>query len=176
METIYLRQSIRKYKSKIPEQDLIRKILQAGGQAPSGGNRQPWRFIIVKKEKTIELITMFSPGFAHHPTKPPVLLAICSISKDYGDGRNEQIKAMMDTYLAAENISLAAVALGLGTVMVRSFPEKEIKEILNVPEDVDLILLMGLGYSDEDPNKRRRSKKAIEEITFLEKYGERLTS
>jgi len=171
LEAIYSRRSIRKFKPDVPEIRLVEEILEAGARAPSGGNCQPWRFIVITDKKTINLVTLFSPGFANHPTKPPLLLAVCSTQEGYGEGQTPRMKAMLDTYLAAENIAIAAVAKGLGTVMVSSFPEKEIKEILEVPENVDLALLIALGYPDIDGNSRATIRKPVESVSYKEKFG-----
>ena len=56
LEAIAARRSIRKFKSDPIPEDMLQKILTAGIQAPSGKNRQPWRFIVVQGEKRAEMI------------------------------------------------------------------------------------------------------------------------
>ena len=73
-EVVYSRRSIRNFTEQIPDHSLVQEVLKAGAHAPSGGNRQPWRFIVVMDQRIRDLVIQFSPGFHRHTNKPPVLL------------------------------------------------------------------------------------------------------
>ena len=62
-EAIKNRRSVRKYKAEPIPDELIEKILEAGRWAPTGGNLQPWKFIIVKDPKILDMIRKVSPGY-----------------------------------------------------------------------------------------------------------------
>jgi nitroreductase len=74
-----------------------------------------------------------------------------------------------DCSMAAENMLLAAHALGLGGCPVKSFSATALKEILEVPEGIEPELILMIGYPDENP--KAPPKQPLEKIAFLDKYG-----
>jgi len=143
------RRSIRKFtKGEIP-QDSLRKILEAGIWAPSGSNAQPWRFVLVRRE--IDRIRMFSPGLFGEPS---ALIVICSDREraERGEGPlSIDLVTYMDIGAAAQNMMLRAYELGIGSCPVRSFNQKAVQKLLDLPEDKIPELIITLGYPDEKP-------------------------
>ena len=82
---------------------------------------------------------------------------------------NLHIAAAGNTAIAITNIMLQAVEMGLGTCWVRWYNDDKVKEILNIPEHVDVVALLPVGIPDEEPDPRPRL--SLENITFYEKYG-----
>ncbi len=76
---------------------------------------------------------------------------------------------MFDLGRAMQNVTLAAHALGLGTVHVGAFDTDEVKRILGVPDNVTIVELMPLGWPDETPPVWPR--KEISEFVFYERYS-----
>jgi nitroreductase len=76
---------------------------------------------------------------------------------------------MYDVALAVQNLTLAAHALGLGTVHTGAFDAVKVAEILGVPEGFVVVSMTPLGYPDEAPNPRPR--KELSEIVFYDKFG-----
>ncbi len=79
------------------------------------------------------------------------------------------IAAAANVAIAAEHIVLRAVELGLGTCWVRWYDDNTVKEILGIPEYVEVMALLPIGVPDENPKQRPRV--SLEEITYREKYG-----
>jgi nitroreductase len=109
----------------------------------------------------------------------PIVIAACAergISGLRKDESGQSVPAtdkgdwwlMFDVALAMQNMSLAAYALGLGTIHTGSFDAAEAARILGVPENVIVVELMPLGWPDEEPAPRPR--KEINEFVFFEKY------
>ncbi|RLG89285.1 MAG: nitroreductase family protein [Thermoprotei archaeon] len=170
-EAIYGRRSIRLFKGDEVNDEKIIKILDAGRWAPSGGNIQPWRYIVVKDKNIIKLIKMFSPGMF---SEPPVLIVICSDKKEAferGGVLGRDYLSIVDCAMAAQNMMLAAYALGLGTCVIKSFNSKAIREILEIPNHVEPELIIALGYPAEKPTPPPR--KPLSDITFLNRYQKR---
>lgn len=170
-EAIYGRRSVRRYLSKPVEDEKVVKVLDAGRWAPSGGNAQPWRFIVVKDEKLIKLIKMISPGMF---SEPPVLITICrDLDEAYVKGGEDgkEFVSVADISMAAQNMMLAAHALGLGTCVIRSFDKRAVRRLLEVPDNVEPELLLAVGYPAQAPEKPPR--KPLSSVTFLNRYGER---
>jgi nitroreductase len=78
---------------------------------------------------------------------------------------------MFDVALAMENMVLEAQELGLGTLYIGAFDAKKAGSVLDVPEGYSCVVLLPLGYPDEQPEARTR--KEISEIIFKDKFGVR---
>ncbi|MCX6012292.1 MAG: nitroreductase family protein [Chloroflexi bacterium] len=184
MQAITERRSIRKYKpDKISDADL-NKILEAARHAPSWANSQSWRFVVVTdpsiKEKLSRTVLSRMPGKENGAAPairnaPVVIVACAELKKSgyYGDipSTDKGDWCMFDVALAMQNLTLAAYALGLGTVHVGLFEAKKVAAIINVPEGYAAIELMPVGYPDEKPEPRPR--KALEEIVYYEQFGKK---
>lgn len=166
-EAIQKRRSVRSFKDTSVPAESLRRLLESGRWAPSGGNRQPWRFVVVRDPRKIRMIKMFAEGLAGTPT---LLIAICAEQRPTNDIYAKT--TLMDIGMAAENIMLEAVELGLESCAVASFSEEPVKHLLGVPKEMSVILLLSMGYPDRDPTLRPR--KSIGEIAYGERYGERL--
>lgn len=170
-ETIKGRRSIRKYKSESIPKELIKKLLDVARWAPSGGNIQPWRFIVIDDKNMLELIRKVSPGYLGDS---PLAILVCSDKeKAYkvGGALGRDYLSIADCAMAVQNILLAAYALGLGTCVVKSFSHNAIKEILEIPEGIEPELLVIVGYPDQTPTPPKRIP--LSEISYLNKYGQR---
>lgn len=170
-EAIKGRRSIRKYKPQPIPDEVIEKILEAGRWAPSGGNIQPWIFIVVKDRATLEMIRKVSPGYLG---TAPLAIIVCSDKRrafQVGGRLGRDYMTIADCAMAVQNMLLAAYALGLGTCVVKSFSSIALKEILEIPDGIEPELIVVLGYPDERPAIPHRFP--IEEITYLDKYGKK---
>lgn len=173
-EAIEKRRSIRRFKPNPVVSEDLKKILEAGRLAPSGGNRQPWYFIVIRDSETKKalstvannqkfiadadtvIVALSNPGTIS-PTKMPYKLS------------STRISYIQDPMIAIEHMVLAATALGYGTCWIGAFNEDEIKRILKVPENLSVIILLPVGIPDESPPPKPR--KAFKEIFFKESYG-----
>lgn len=169
-EAIRGRRSIRKFEDKdIPMQDL-KKILEAGVWAPSGSNIQPWEFILVKNKGTIEKIKLISPGLFGNPS---ALIILCINHERAKRGGKLGVRtALMDISMAAQNMMLTAYALGIGSCPVVSFNKPALKELLDVPDHVEPVLIISLGYPKFMPKPPKR--RPLKEVVHIEKFGEHL--
>ncbi len=79
--------------------------------------------------------------------------------------------AAANVAIAVEHIVLQAVEIGLGTCWVRWYEDDDVKEILDIPDHVEVMALLPIGIPDEDPSPRPRLK--LDEIVFNEKYGDK---
>ena len=166
LEVIKGRRSVRSFKpDPIPEEHL-KLILEAGLWAPSGGNAQPWEFVLVKEKQVIDKIRLFSPGLFGDPY---ALIVLC-VNKNRIKRRDESGKqiALMDVAMAAQNMMLEAYYLGVGSCPIASFNKTAIKELLDMPDHVDPVLMVSLGYPEKWPEPPKR--RPFEEVVHYEKY------
>ncbi len=80
------------------------------------------------------------------------------------------VAAAANVAIAVEHIVLQAVEIGLGTCWVRRYEDNKVKEILDIPEHVEVMALLPIGVPDEDPSQRPRLE--LDQLVNGEKYGE----
>lgn len=152
-EAISGRRSIRKFKKRDVERELILKIVEAGIWAPSAGNIQSWEVVVVRDEKTKEKLAA-AAYMRDFIAKAPVVLVLCADkqrSTIIYEERGSDLYCIQDAACAAQNMLLAAYALGLGTCWVGAFDEELVRKTLDVPEHIRPVALIPLGYPDEKP-------------------------
>jgi nitroreductase len=165
-EAIKGRRSVRSYEDRPVEKEVLMKLFEAGIWAPTAGNLQTWRFVIVTTKEMMRKIKMVSPGLLGDP---PAVIAIC---QDMEEVRRRASKlgvelVQMDTAMCAQNIMLTAYALNLGTCAVGSFHQKAVHRLLHLPEKIVPQLLVSIGYPKKIPPPPPRK---TEGIYFFEEY------
>jgi len=168
---IFNRTSTRSFKDKPVDDRMIGIMLYSATQAPSAGNTQDWQFIVVKDEKVKE--NLYNYGLKQPMLKgAPVVIAVCvdkeKIRLKYGE-RGESLYSIQDTAAAIMNMMLAAEGLGLSTCWVGAFDEEKIGHVLEIPNQLRVVALVPVGYSNEKKKKPRRID--FERLTHVNKYG-----
>ncbi len=127
-ECIKTRRSVRKYKDKQVDWDLITNILDAGKFAPSAGNIQNWKFIVVRKEDVIKKLAKASFDQDWMEDAPVHIVVVGEpekASRFYG-ARGERLYTIQSCAAAVENMLLVANELGLGSCWVGAFDESKV--------------------------------------------------
>jgi len=161
-EAIRTRRSIRKFRPKPIPDEKLEIIREAGRLAPSAGNRQPWRFVVVKDPERKKNLAKAADNQMFIANAGVIIVAL-------GDPEASPRWFKQDPMIAVEHMILAATALGYGSCWIGAFNEDRVKRILKIPEELAVIALLPIGFSDESPPPRAR--KPLEEIFFLEEYG-----
>lgn len=164
LKAIFARRSIRKFiQNKAVEKDKLEILLKAAMAAPSACNIQPWDFIIIEDKESIKRIQKGIIQYADYD--PMVIIVTC--------GNNEFIpwrdQGVVDCACAMENIMIMAPALGLGTVCIGGFDRQKIKTQLEIPDNIEAIGMLYIGYPDESKAPRT---KFIEDALHWGKYDE----
>ena len=165
-EAIRLRRSIRAYDPRDVEEDKLVKVLESGRLSPSASNRQERRFIVIKDAGTRELLSE-AAGNQRFVAEAPVVIAACSVESDYVMLCGQPAYAI-DTAIAVDHMTLAAVEEGLGTCWIGAFDETKVKKILNIPDDVRVVALLPIGYPSTIPPPKPR--KSLDDIVMREKW------
>jgi len=172
-EAVEKRRSIRKFKHKRVAARDLRRILETGRLAPSGGNRQPWYFIVVRHPETKKALAIAANNQEFVADADVVVAALgdpmVSAAKLPYSLSSTRIAYKQDPMIAVEHMILAATALGYGTCWIGAFNEEKVKEILKIPETLAVIALLPIGIPDELPAPRPR--KAFSEIFHKESFG-----
>lgn len=164
LEAIKERRSIRKYEPKAVPEEKLTQILEAGRWAPSAGNSQPWRFIVVRDEEVKNELARVA-AYGRFLAQAPVAIAVVIDPQ----ASNHPVE---DGAAATQNMLLAAHALGLGTCWIGSYGsgyEDRAKEVLGIPRDKRVLSLISLGYAAESPRKGRVE---LSELVCYDRYTE----
>jgi len=169
LKTIFQHRSIRKFKPKKVPKKIINLVVEAGQRAPTACGMQTYSFIWISDSGLREEI-LSAIGRQACMEQAPAWIVICAdlarqfdlfevlgVKTKFGP-LGKLIHSIIDATLTAQNMALAAEALGLGTVFIGSIWDsmKKVAQILKVPDDVLPILILCLGYPAEAPPKRPR--------------------
>jgi nitroreductase len=166
LEAIAKRKSIRSYKSTPVPDDKLNQVLDAARLAPTGGNRQEFKVVVVKDEKTRKKLSEATGG-QKHVAEAPVVLAVVAIQPDRMMICDVPA-APVDLSIVTDHMMLAAYAVGLGTCWIGAFRQDMVRELLGVPETGKVVSLLTLGFPAEEG--RPKARKTINEIVCDEKY------
>ena len=146
------RYSVRNYSKKKVEQDKLDKILEAAHVAPTAANLQPVRLLVVQKEAGLAKIEK-----AANIYKAPLAIIVCSDhSKAWKRPFDGKQTNDIDASVITDHMMLEATELGLGTVWVCYFKPDVIKEEFHLPDNLEPINILVIGYSDEKPASSER--------------------
>src|SRR5437660_1185674 len=193
-DAIYTLRAMRRLKTDPVPDELVWKVLDAAIRAPSGGNLQPWRFVVVtdaaKKKKIGEWYLdgwnkMYGPRrdvpitdpaaartfksadhLANHIAEAPVLIFATVMSNMASvSGAGPNI------FPAVQNLMLAARALGLGTTLttLHKHHDADVKELLGIPDGVETMALIPMGWSTG--NFGTGPRRPVEEVTHWDAWG-----
>jgi nitroreductase len=190
-EAIFSQRAIRRLKADPIDDETLETILNAARRAPSGGNLQPWRFLVVRDaELRAQLAELYVEAWWHRRramgiTKPE------DMPKNNSSGQAALIFTTDATRLsrapvlilvcnvskadnvmtACQNLMLAARALEIGSTITRLGEpvDERVHELFGIPADVEALFLIPLGYPLGKFGDA--SRKPLEEIAFVDRYG-----
>jgi nitroreductase len=194
-EAIETQRAIRQFTSEPVPDEMVRTVLEAAIRAPSGGNRQPWHFVVIRDreiKRQLGLWYLDSWGKAIKPESKhlqpyrsgdklgrgmpdiPVLILVCTEREAPGSAMGSTTRGS-SIYPAVQNMMLAARGLGLGTVLTTMHTryEAEVKQLLGIPDEYDTVALIPLGYPDTSKGERfsRGKRKPLSEVTSQDGWG-----
>jgi len=160
-EVVRSRASVRSFEAvEVPEEDL-RRIVDAGRRAPSGLNRQPWEFIIIRDRGMLKQLGRIQGCIAE---------ASAAVAVVVDDSTTDWWRE--DSAAAIENMLLAARALGYDSLWVQGYVmrnEQFGKKVLDVPDELRLVAILPIGKAAGQASQA--SKKPLEEVVHYGSYG-----
>jgi len=200
LEALKQRRSIRKYQNKPVPKELVFKVLESAGFAPSAHNSQPWRFVVIEdSEVKTSLAEQMAQAWAadmekngskideakrierrERFTKAPVLIIAC-LAMDGMIAFTDEQRQLTEHDLAVEslaaaiqNILLTAHGLGLGACWycAPAFCKPTVRKTLHIPETVEPTALVTIGYPAESLSVS--SKKTLGEYCYSDCWGKPL--
>jgi len=177
-ELIELRQSDRKYIDKPVEKEKLMRCLESARLAPSASNSQPWTFVVADKPDILKKLSSAARGplgtFNNFVKQAPVIVTIVlekpKTVTEIGMKVKDKEWPLMDIGITAEHFCLQAAEEGLGSCMLGWFDEKSVREILNIPDNKTVALLITLGYTPDGYKHRKKIRKPLEKVVKWNSY------
>ena len=166
-QCIRSRRTVRDYKPDPIPPEVVRKILQAGRWAPSSTNTQKWHFIVIQDRDTLAALGTIATQGPFIGQSPLAIVVVMDNAP----------RPQLDAGRALQQMELMAWAEGVGMCFVgvrEADQQQAVKELLNIPESLELITILPFGYRAEGSKGPGTPRKAIEEIAHWERFGEKV--
>lgn len=173
--------SIRIYKNQLVDEEIIKDIIDCGRMAPTARNIQPWEFIVVIRPNTLKALGKIIPNGGFLKDVPVAIVVFCRTNTEY---------FLEDGSAATQNMLAAARFYGLSSCWIAgyqgAFYEKgeiplcegvpcyahksisdEVREVLRVPDNMEMVSIISIGYSDEKPKVEKRT---LEDVLHWNRY------
>ena len=194
-EALYSQRALRKLKTDDVPDELISKLIESATKAPSGADRQPWRFLVIRDPETKRQIAEYYlraweqayPGgsvgntistgvyasadhLARNMADVPVLIMAC-IERS---GPEATFGLGGSIFPAVQNLLLAARGLGLGCALTSLHKryDTEIKALLGIPDNFETAALLPVGYPEEGTRYGPTRRAPVSEVSYREKWGQ----
>ncbi|MEK6905940.1 MAG: nitroreductase family protein [Nanoarchaeota archaeon] len=155
VELIKSRRNVTQFLPKFVSWENISRVLDAGRHAPSCGNIQNWKFIVILNQELKQKIVAVSYD-QYEIAAAFALIVVCAepekAERYYGE-KGKTFYTVQNCAAAVQNMLLEAHSLGLGTRWVGAFDADKVKEFLKIPEEVEVHTIVALGYAKEIPPK-----------------------
>ena len=165
------RQSIRNFSSKKADWREVIKAIDSALQAPSAGNMQTLRFILVSdRDKIKKLADASQQDFV---AKAQFAVVVCSDKEQLARLYDERAEmySRQQAGAAIEHFLLKIVDLGMDSCWVGAFSDRVVKEILQIPDDIDVEAILPVGY--ELGKTRKKRKATLDSLLYFDKYKNR---
>jgi len=143
-------------------------VLEAAQLAPTACNNQPFRIVVVRDANLRQKLVPACKGQKFVAEAPVVLVGCASERDSYPNQGGWMNTFAIDTTIVFDHITLAAVAVGLGTCWIGAFEEDAVRDVLGIPKTWRVVCLTPLGFAAESPDARPR--KALDELVCEDRW------
>jgi nitroreductase len=161
-DAIRTMQAVREYEDRPVPEDVLRRVLEAGRLTASGMNAQPWHFIVVEDPETLRRLGALAKT-GPYIAGAPVAIAVVV---------NQTRLAVSDASRAIHAMLLTAWADGVGGNWVGFGGLDEAKALLGIPDELELLAILPLGYPAAAVGRGKKERKSLAEIASREQYGQ----
>lgn len=166
---IFERYSVRKFKQEHLPQDVINKILEAGHKAPTGCNYQPQRILVLNSEASINKLRECTKC---HFNAPAAMLVCHNRNESWKRPYDDALSSSVDAVIVTTYMMLAAQQEGIGCCWVMHFDPVAIRKAFNIPNDIEPVALLVMGYpaADAKPLDLHYKSRPIDEVVFYDSF------
>lgn len=154
--------AVREYRDAPIPDAVAREIVEAGRLTASGGNRQPWRFIVVRDKDTLRKLASLAPT-GPYIAQAPLAIVVATTQSPY---------AVSDASRAIQSMILDAWSHGIGSNWVGFHGFDAVKPVLGIPDDLDVLAIVPFGYPARPTGAGKKNRKPLGEVAFRERYGQ----
>ena len=163
LEAIHTVLAVRQFRDQAVPEPIITHILEAGRLTASGGNRQLWQFIVVQHRDTLRQLGAL--------VKTGPYIAQAALAIVVGIEESSQI-AVSDASRAIQDMILAAWAQGIGSNWTGFQHLEQVKPLLGIPQEVEVLAIVPLGYPAKTFGKGTKKRKPLGEVAHREMWGQ----
>jgi nitroreductase len=160
-DTIRTMLAVREYDGRPIPEEIVRRIVEAGRLTGSSMNGQPWHFVVVQDRDTLRRMGELE---RHGPYIAQASLAIAIVldASPYG---------VSDASRAAQDMLLTAWEEGIGGNWVGFGGMEEIKDLLGIPAELELLAILPFGYPARAVGQGKKRRKPLAEVAYRERWG-----
>ena len=160
-ETVSTILAVRAFQSTPISSEQVQRILEAGRLTGSGSNQQPWHFIVVDDLDELKKLAELAKSGPYITQAPVAIVVVIDRSP----------LAISDGSRAIQSMLLTAWAEGIGTNWVGYVGMKGVNELLNIPDNLDVLAILPFGYPVKQLGQGKKKRKALSEVASHGKYG-----
>ena len=162
------RRSIRTFETREIEEEKLIRLLEMLRNAQSAANCQPWHFVVLRGEDKARFNEAFSrDGFK---PAPQAIVACAEPAKAWSRKTDKKNYAWVDVTIAVTEMIGAATAEGIGTCWVAAFDEKLVTRLLALPDGIEPVGIIVMGYPVEPLERKDKTRKPLSEIIHHGKW------
>lgn len=168
LDTAKKRYSVRDFQPAKVENEKLMKILEAARVAPTGANKQPYKLIVLQEEEGLEKIKKAANVYG-----APLVILVCgnhqTVWRRPFDGKH---LVDIDTSIVTDHMMIEATELGLGSVWICYFKPDVIKAEFNLPDHLEPVNILAIGYAKgapASPDRHAQARRTLDEMVSFEK-------
>ena len=163
------RYSVRKFEQKHLEKEVIDKILKAAHLAPTGCNYQPQRILVLNTDEAIEKLKGCTKC---HFDAPCAMLVCYNSDETWKRPYDGALSAPVDAAIVTTHMMLEAHSIGVGSCWVMHFDPTKIREAFSIPQNIEPLALLVMGYPAEDakPLEMHSKFRPLDEVVYYDSF------
>ncbi len=166
-DAVITKLDVRDFDSKPVPKDVKLKTLEAARRTGSGNNLQHWRFILVQDPMNLQLLAQDSTSgkWVQNANYAVIVLTDPGLSFH-----------LIDAGRAIQDMQVAAWNFGVASRLYTGFDASKMRRDYAIPSNLEPSIVVGFGYPAKKITGKRKKRMPLEEIAFLEKFGNKLDS
>ncbi len=154
--------AVRSYQDKPVPPDVVRRIVEAGRLTGSSMNGQPWHFIVIENRDTLRRLGELARTGPYTAQAPLAIIVTIERTKF----------AVSDASRAIQSMVLAAWSEGVGSNWVGFLGMTEVKSLLGIPDDQDVLAILPFGYPAQARSQGKKKRKSLSEVAHRGRFGQ----
>lgn len=153
--------AVREFREKPVPEVVVQQIVEAGHLTGSGGNKQPWHFIVVQDQEMLRQLGAHSPS-GHYIAQAPLAIVVAIDPSPY---------SVSDASRAIQSMMLTAWTHGIGSNWVGFNNFEQVDSLLGIPKNIEVLAIIPFGYPLQSVGKGNKKRKPLSEVAHRERWG-----